>query len=155
MMKVELMKKVNIKTILILIISIFAVLNLSWFLVTTFKYDGFVEPIPKNKWGLHFIKKDNYVYSVKKPDYLYYTGNLAVDNTEKQTSLLIWPLISGGYKYGFRLQEEGEAYEIYVDKNMEPTNKDKGDPDAVQKVEEHKAELEELFSKANEMWQFE
>lgn len=38
---------------------------------------------------------------------------------------------------------------------MEPTNKDKGDPDAAQKVEEHKAELEALFSKANEMWQLE
>lgn len=152
MTKVELMKKVTVKTILLLIISIFIVLNISWFLITTIKYDKYIEPIPKNEWGFHFIKKDGYIYSVKKPDYLYYTGNLAVDNTKKQTSLIIWPLIKGGYIYGFRLQEEGQAYEIYIDKNMKPTDKDKGDPVSIQKVEEHKADLQELFSKANEMW---
>lgn len=67
------------------------------------------------------------------------------------TTVTVWPLISGGYEYGFRLQKDGAAHEIYVDENMEPIHKD--DTVAVQK--EYKAELEALFSKANEMWQLE
>lgn len=157
MTKEELMKKVNVTNVLILMASIFLILNLSWFLITTIKYHEFIEPIPKNKYGLHFIKKDGSMYSVKKPDYLHYTGNLAVDNTQKQTSLIIWPLINGGYKYGFRVQESESqtAYEIYVDENLKPTDKDKDDPTSIQKVTEHKAELEDLFIKANKMWNLE
>jgi len=119
--------------------------------MTTIKYNKFIEVVPKNEWGLHFIKKeDGYIYSVKKPSYLSFTGNLGVANNEKQEALIIWPLLSGGYEYGFRLQKDGRAYEIYVDENMEPIHKD--DMVAVQKVEEYKAELEKLLSKANEMW---
>ncbi|KXG10854.1 hypothetical protein AT864_00722 [Anoxybacillus sp. P3H1B] len=148
------MTKLTGKKILLLITLIFVIWNLSWFLITTIKYNNFVKDIPKNEWGLHFIKKeDGYIYSVKKPNYLRFTGNLVVANNEKGETLIIWPLIFGGYEYGFRLQKDGAAYEIYVDENMEPINKD--DTVAAQKVEEYKVELEELFSKANEMWELE
>lgn len=146
------MTKVSIKKILLIVILIFGVWNLSWFCITTIKYNKFVKVIPKNKWGLHFIEKeDGYLYNVKKPSYLSFTGNLGVSNKEKGEILIIWPLISGGYEYGFRLQKDGVAYEIYVDENMEPI--DKNNSVATQNVKENKAELEKLFSKANKMWQ--
>lgn len=148
------MAKLNVRNILIAIIILFAVWNLGWFLIITTKYHEFIEDIPKNEWGRHFItKEDGYIYSVKKPDYLSFTGNLGVANNKKGDALIIWPLMSGGYEYGFRLQKDGVAYEIYVDENMEPINKE--DTVAVQKVIEFKAELEELLSKANDMWQLE
>lgn len=107
--------------------------------------------MPKNKWGgVHYIVKDGYLYGVKKPDYFQFTGNLTVVNRETDETLIIWPLMSGGYEYGYRLQEDGEAFEIYVDEDMKPI--DKGDTVSVQKVEEHKDELKKIFSKADKMF---
>lgn len=148
------MRRINVKKIFGVIILGFVVLNLSWFSITTIKYKKYIKDIPKIKNSSYGIKKeDGYNYHVKKPDYLQYTGNLAVDNYEKGKLLIIWPLIFGGYEYGFRIQEEGGAYEIYVDENMNPI--DKEDKIAIEKFQEHKTELEELFSKANEMWKLE
>lgn len=129
----------------------FVILNLSWLLITTIKYNKYVKVVPKNEDGLYVLSKDDgYRYYVKKPNYLHYTGNLTVRNREKRELLVIWPLISGGYKYGFRLQEDGKAFEIYVDENMNPIYKD--DIYSAQIFEEHKAKLETLFSKADELW---
>lgn len=146
------MKKLNGKRIFIFIISVFLILNVAWLLITTTKYNKFVKDIPKLKGHSYAIKKeDGYNYHVKKPDYLHYTGNLSISNSKKGELLIIWPLISGGYKYGIRIQDNEKAYEIYVDENMEPI--DKSDTYAVQNIEKHKAGIEELFSKANKMWQ--
>lgn len=147
------MNKINGKRIIIFIILVFVVLNASWFLITTIKYNKFVKVLPKVKYGSYGTKKeDGYNYSVKKPGYLHYTGNLAVSNSEKGELLIIWPLISGGYNYGIRLQKDGIAYEIYVDENMKPI--DKADTHSAQNIEEHKAGVEALLSRANKMWQF-
>lgn len=146
------MNKINGKRIIIFIISAFAVMNISWFLITTIKYDKFIKDLPKVEGSSYGMKKeDGYNYSVKKPGYLHYTGNLAVSNSKKGELLIIWPLISGGYEYGVRIEEDGEAYEIYVDENMKPI--DKNDTYAVQNIEQHRAGVEKLFSKANKMWQ--
>lgn len=150
----KVINKLNGKNILVFIVLIFGLWNLSWFLSTTIKYDKFVEVVPKNEFGVHFLEKeDGYIYSVKKPGYLSFTGNLAVSNDEKQESLIIWPLITGGYEYGFSIQKDGQPYEFYVDENMKPIDKD--DSVAIEKVEEYKVELEELLSKAKEMWKLE
>ncbi|KGP81371.1 MULTISPECIES: hypothetical protein [Paenibacillus] len=146
--------KLNRKNILIIIVSIFALWNLSWFLITSIKYHKFVEVVPKNEFGVHLLKKDDgYIYSIKKPGYLSFTGNLAISNDDDQESLIIWPLITGGYEYGFSIQKDRETYEFYVDDddNMKPI--DENDPAAIEKMEEYKLELEELLSKAKEMWQ--
>ncbi|AJA48559.1 hypothetical protein CPAST_c24900 [Clostridium pasteurianum DSM 525 = ATCC 6013] len=148
------MKKITGKRIFIFIILVFVALNISWFLITTIKYNKFVKAVPKDRDGVHSLLKDGYNYHVKKPDYLHYTGNLAISTrsaSNRGELLIIWPLISGGYEYGFSIQEDNEAYELYVDKNMKPI--DTTDTYVIQKFEEHKAGLEQLFSKADEMWQ--
>lgn len=146
-------KKNNVKNILLLIISIFVLWNLSWFLITTIKYHKFVEAVPKNEFGVHITEDDGYLYHVKKPGYLHFTGNLGVAKNDSMDGLIIWPLLSGGFKYGIRLQSDGEVYEIYVDENMKPIKKD--DIVAVQQVEQNKAEIEGMISKANEIWNLE
>lgn len=142
--------------LIMIIILLFAVWNLSWYLIITSKYHRFVKDIPKNVAGMHLLKKDDdTLYYVKKPGYLRITGNLSVSNVSEtqEAVLIIWPLITGGYKYGLRIQKDGFAHEIYVNENQEPVNIE--DTVNVEKVKEYKAELEELFSKANEMWQLE
>ena len=154
MTKVEFIKKkINVKRILILTISIFVLWNLSWFLITTIKYHKFVEAVPKNEYGVHIKEDEGYLYHVKKPGYLHFTGNLGVAKNNSMDGLIIWPLIFGGFKYGIRLQSDGQVYEIYVDENMKPIKKD--DVVAVQQVEQHKTKIEEMISKANEMWHLE
>ena len=148
------MIKINGKRIFLFIIVVFVIFNLSWFIITTIKYNKFVKVVPKNEDGLYLMfKEDGYSYGVKKPDYLQYTGNLSVSNMEKGDVLIIWPLLSGGYEYGFILREEDRGYEIYVDENMEPLDKD--DVNTIKVFEEHKEKVEELFYKANEVWNLE
>ncbi len=148
------MDKINIKRMLIVITVIFLALNISWFLITIIKYSKFVESISKDGSGVYAMKnEDGYIYNVKKPAYLHYTGNLGVSNYNKGEFLIIWPLMFDGYKYGFRIKEVDAVYEVYVDENMKPI--DKEDKYIAKKVEEHKAGLETLFLKANEMWQLE
>ncbi len=146
------MIKINKKNILILIIVAFVVLNISWFSITSIKYNKFVKDLPRfgpvHSYG---TLKDGYNYHVKKPDYLQYTGNLAVSNSETGELLIIWPLIFGGYEYGIRVEQDGKRYEFYVDENMKPI--DKEDTYAVQAIEKNKSSIEALLSKANEMWQ--
>ena len=96
------MIKINGKRIFLFIILGFIILNLSWLLITTVKYNKFVKAVPKNEHNVYSMnKEDGYSYHVKKPNYLHYTGNLTVSNHEKGELLIIWPLMSGGYKYGF------------------------------------------------------
>lgn len=145
------MTKLSVRKILTFIVILFIFWNLIWLLITTFKYHHFVEVIPKNKWGLHMKKEDGYLYSVKKPDYLSFTGNLAISTKDNQELLLIWPLVSGGYEYGFKLQKDGDAFEIYIDDKLNPINKK--DQFALQKVNDYKSDLENLLTKAKNMWQ--
>ncbi|GLB61477.1 hypothetical protein [Cytobacillus sp. NCCP-133] len=151
--KGEFIKNISLKNIIIFVVSIFVIWNISWFLITTIKYHKFVEVIPKNEFGVHVKEKDDYLYNVKKPGYLHFTGNLGVAKTNSMDGLIIWPLLFGGYEYGIRLQNDGEVFEIYVDENMKPI--DKEDKVAVQQVEENKDEIEKLISKANEIWNLE
>ncbi|WP_138203003.1 hypothetical protein [Haloimpatiens lingqiaonensis] len=147
------MKRINGKKIILFIIAIFAALNISWFLITTIKYNKFVKAVPKNEYGFYAMtKEDGYTYSVKKPDYLHYTGNLAVTNNKNNDLLIIWPRITGGYEYGLILQENEGGYNIYVDKNMKPIDINKDDPHAIEMIEEHKVGVEALISRANKMW---
>ncbi|HAK42009.1 MAG TPA: hypothetical protein DCM59_03915 [Clostridium sp.] len=145
------MIKINRKKILIFIILVFVVLNISWFSITSIKYNKFVKDLPKFGPGLSYSTlKDGYNYNVKKPNYLSYTGNLGVSNSEKGEFLIIWPLIFGGYKYNISIQRDGIVYSFYVDENMNPLDKD--DTNSASNIEKHKADIDALLSKANEMW---
>ncbi|OBZ11506.1 hypothetical protein A7975_20685 [Bacillus sp. FJAT-26390] len=129
---------------------LFGVWNLAWLFITKNRYHDFTEAIPKTEGGSYITTKDGYIYNVKLPDYLHFTGNLGIANHDKGEALIIWPLINGGYEYGIRLQKDGVAHEIYVDENMNPI--DKNDTDSVQLIEKYKAEANGLLARANEMW---
>ena len=66
---------------------------------------------------------DGFDYSVKYPDYLSTTGNLAVgfpgtDDDPFTDGLIIWPKLFGGYEYGVilnSLEDGGDGYMFYID----------------------------------------
>lgn len=147
------MKKSKIKILLItgsIVILLFGIWNIVWLVMTNNRYDVFLDSIPKSKYGNHIIKKDNYVYNVSRPGYLSFTGNLGINDPEGGNALIIWPLIKGGYEYGIRITKEKKVYEIMLDDQMKPINKN--DKTASELVEELKPEIIALFEKANSMW---
>lgn len=115
------MKKIlTAKGVILLVFTFFAFLNLFWFSVTKFQYNEFLEAVPKSKFGSHIMNKDGFAYIVKSPDYLHYEGNLGITHPNKETSLIIWPNLIGEDEYGFRLQQNGEAYELMLNSKLEP-----------------------------------
>ncbi|REJ31106.1 MAG: hypothetical protein C6P37_01870 [Caldibacillus debilis] len=73
-------------------------------------------------------KSTGTLFNEKKPGYLSLTGNLGVSKQESMEGLIIWPLLIGGYAYGFMVQKDGEVYEINLDEELNPI--DQGDETA-------------------------
>ncbi|MCP3795520.1 MULTISPECIES: hypothetical protein [unclassified Paenibacillus] len=147
------MRKLNAKTWMIIgliIVLLFGVWNAVWFILTNNRYDDFLKAVPKSKFGNHIIKKDGYVYNVKRPDYLSFTGNLGINNPEARETLIIWPLIDGSYEFGVRLQKDGIIYELSLDEQMQPV--DQNDKQTNILIQELKPEITALYEKANSMW---
>lgn len=142
--------KLKSKKIFISIICILVILNISWFLITSIKYKKFIDAVPKDEHGVYALYKDGYSYGVKKPNYLQYTGNLSIVNNETGYNLIIWPLLLGEYEYGLIIVDNEMGYEIYVDENMKLIDND--NLFYSQLIEENQVAIEEIFSKANEMW---
>lgn len=141
--------KTKIK-IMIIVASVFILWNVSWFVTINVFYHKYTDPVPKLH-GVHIKEVDGYVYLVKKPDYLRLTGNLGISKTGSFDGLIIWPSLFGGYEYGIRLQKgNGEVYEILIDRSLNPINKE--DAVALKVMEENKKQVQELASRANEMW---
>lgn len=146
------------KKILILIIVVAVIINLGPYLINTYKYHDFVKAVPMNKeWDGHVKSDRDYTYLVEKPPYLSFEGYLSINKNiepekNEQFSLIIWPLVLGGYEYGFRVQKNGEAHEIYINKNMEPTKENEDIKGSKQIVDENKEELKSLFKNANRVF---
>ncbi|MGE6313515.1 hypothetical protein ACQKD6_24230 [Bacillus cereus] len=143
-------KKLNMKKIILILIILFGLWNLIWFVTVTIKYQKFIDAVPENKYGVHNKEESGYVFNVKTPDYLRFTGNLGVSKVESLDGLIIWPLLFGGYEYGVRLQKGDQVFEIYVDENMNPIYKD--DEVAVEQIKKNQEEVQAMISKASEIW---
>ncbi|MEG1179994.1 MAG: hypothetical protein RSD42_06260, partial [Oscillospiraceae bacterium] len=61
--------------------------------------------------------------------------------------LLIWPVVFGEDEYGVLINGDKETYSVYVDKFMKAK-----DPREQYIIDEHKAQVEKLFEKANKFW---
>lgn len=144
------MKKLfTIKGLILLAIGVFAILNITWFTVTKLQYREFLEAVPKHKTGVHVMKRDGFSYNVKTPDYLRYVGNLGIVHPNKESALIIWPELFGEDEYGFRLQKDGEAYEIMLNKNLEPLDNNELTSEIVKSKQE---QINELMNRARSVF---
>ncbi len=119
------MKKKVLKIILAVVI-VFAAYNLVWFAWSHIKYGKLSSGMVENEFSSFLTPRyiytdaDQYDYLVKFPDYLTFTGNLSVgmpatDENFFTDALIIWPTLSGKYKFGVILYEEGRGYQVYID----------------------------------------
>ena len=139
--------------IFVVILALFLVWNVSWLLITTIKYKGFVEKVPENEHGNYIHREEGYLYNVRKPEYLRFKGHLFV-SAPNTKHVMIWPLLTGGYEYGFTLpvEEKNGSHTFYFNEKMEllqPENNEGIE------IENYMDDIEDLLSKANEMWELE
>ncbi len=127
----------------------FILLNLVWFVTTKTHYKPYVEAVPLDVTGVHVMEEEGFTYNVKSPDYLQYTGNLGIVHPDKESALIIWPKLMGEDVYGFRLQKDGEAYEIYLNENLEPFEADERTSEL---VASKRNEIDEMMSRARKVF---
>lgn len=137
--------------ILLTIIIGFGIYNLVWMEWRNIKYQlyttGF-EAFVENK-SYVYKADDAYLYNVKMPDYLTYTGNLCVSVPKGECALLIWPKVTGGYDYGVQIQIDKEIYSIMLNQDLSAE-----DSQFDEIVDESSETITELHEKAKKMWNF-
>ena len=152
-------KRAVITRILISAVLLFCVINVVWYLIRAAKYNGFSAGMEESSFSTFVVPQytyeddENFTYSVFYPGYLHLSGNLFVgfppadDNNPYTNALIIWPLITGGYKYGVLLYEDDVQYQIYVDENGNAVYEEDR-----RIVSEHAREISILLEKAKEKW---
>lgn len=166
-------KKKFLAIICFVIFIVFVILNSIWFLYVHTKYHKYELAIGYDDKRQRYIYRDedDFVYSVSKPYYLQYTGNLAISQVitidekgnalnENLVSLIIWPDIWGNYEYGVTveiLDKSSQApdasyisYEFLLDENKQP----------LEQLNEHDKNIlssnqdaiNTLFEKSKKMW---
>ena len=144
--------------IILVILIVFILLNIVWFSWRAIKYNNYSKGMDKNTAYSIFVPKylkndeEGFSYSVKYPDYLSFTGNLAISMPSEDydyfsDSLIIWPNLRG-YEYGLILyDEENNEYMIEVDESKKPK-----DSEYKEILNDHKDNIDILFEKANKFW---
>lgn len=130
-----------------------------------FRYDPFCKAFPARRTSLD---KDSHIYSVKKPPFLSFTGNLVIseyavfsrDMPEKTTAdLTIWPRGINDYDIGVTIIEwttdfdnhssRGNATDMMLDEKMKLLD---DTPENRRLYEQNLDKIENLYRLAYEMW---
>ena len=132
------------------VVFIIAAYSLVWYIVSYKPYakyeDGFQE-FDKSGKKL-YVDGEGYTYSVKKPDYLSWTGNLAIVDMEDKASLIIWPIDNGkNMEVGVIIEDNGVSNQIEL-KDKKTAVYD----DQQELVNQYNEQIEILYNKANEVW---
>lgn len=142
------MKKKIVRWTAAIFALIVIVFHICWF-YNYFLFTKFTDGLNEFKKFVTFsILEENYVYHVKLPSYLTFTGNLAVSNGNGEYSLIIWPSRFQDTKYGVRIPIENEAtVSIMISRDLEA--EDEYDQPIVDESREH---ILDLFEKASKRW---
>jgi hypothetical protein len=151
------MKKKALKIILAAVI-VFTVYNIVWFTWSHTKYgklSGGMEEMEISNFVTRryaYTDADRYDYLVKYPDYLTFTGNMSVgmpatDESVFTDVLIIWPTLSGKYKFGVLLYEDDADYMVDIDADGNALSKEYEDV-----VSWHRDYIETLLMMADHKW---
>jgi hypothetical protein len=145
------MKKI-LKAIGIFCTTAFIIFNLVWF-SNYLMYRKFTDGLQEiMSFSAYDILVDGYGYHVKFPDYLSFTGNLAVITEDNKYTLIIWPSLFAETKYGVMVVTESNEYtdffvQIMIDRDLVS---EYDDDQAL--IDQHRENIEDLFQKANARW---
>lgn len=154
------MKK-RVLTGLLVLLCAFLLLNLLWFGWRYLAYSGFAKGMTRTETSSALFPTyaakdgDGFDYTVKYPDYLSLTGNLAVgfpgtDENPFTDGLILWPKLSGGYEYGVILnsrETDGTGYMFYIDGQGGAM-----DAEYEELAEKYRDVIAELLERAESVW---
>ena len=153
------MAKKKVLIAIIVIIALFIFINLGWFVWSHISYTGYTEDLNRNAFYTFMVPNyagkdgDGFEYSVKFPDWLTFTGNLAVgypgtDENPFTDGLIIWPKVFRGYEYGVIINTEDEGgYMFYIDRDGNAV-----DAEYKKIAEDYGGVISELLSRAENFW---
>lgn len=154
------MKRTLCKSAVILLI-VFAALNLLWFGWRQIRYAPYTDGMEQTAMSTFLVPRfadkdaDGFDYSVKYPDYLSLTGNLAVgfpgtDENPFTDGLIVWPKPFGGYEYDVILnarEDESEGFLFYIDRSGQAV-----DEEYRETAREYQDVIQELLKRAGSRW---
>ncbi|MCR5608392.1 MAG: hypothetical protein K6G26_04955 [Lachnospiraceae bacterium] len=132
------------------VVFIIAAYSLVWYIVSYKPYAKYEEGFKEfDKSGKKlYVDNEGYTYSVKKPDYFTWTGNLAIVDMEDKASLIIWPIDNGkNMEVGVIIEDNGVSNQIEL-KDKKTAVYD----DQQELVNQYNEQIEILYNKANEVW---
>lgn len=143
------------------LLGLFAVYNAVWFAYREIRYKPLTENI-ENRYGVYLTAIDDVSYSVAKPSYLSFTGNLNLVDAQTHEGLLIWPEFPSGYRYAADIvvrtdEENGREIpvlaHIMIDENGNWID-DSGNYGKKEReiFDEKQEEIKEWLRLADEMW---
>lgn len=154
------MKKKILITILAVLCAVVLICG-AWFAWRHVKYSGYTRNMESSgiKTALvpRYVCKDaeGFDFSVKYPDVLSLTGNLAVGmpgtpENPFTDGLIIWPKFTGGYEYGVILigDESEEDWQIYIDSAGNAI-----DSEYQPVIDDHRKTVDILLEKAFGFWE--
>lgn len=147
-------KKTKTTMFIAIPLLIFLIINVLWFMHYT-KFDDYTKDLPVRESGAYGLEKDGYTYSVSKPSYLYFGGNMSVSDQDSLDTFVIWINSFSNNEYGSVLHiENEEKYSMYVDKNGYLVDNKKNLSDAKMVWDKNKDRVMKLANKAKEFWNF-
>lgn len=164
------------KIIIALIIAaaaIFAVYNVVWLVFVHTKYYNYQKAVGYDEQlqRYYYRDQDDYVFSVRHPNYLGFTGNLSInpvitgdDSAAAQdirVHLTIWPSAFGDdqeFSVAIQLPDKDNAesgikyknYDFMLDDDQNPINSLSSEEQEV--LEANRASIDLIYKKARDMW---
>lgn len=109
-------KTIYFLRIALLFAGIFLLYNIFWIAWRYLKYKEYISGFSEfSRYSSYVLNpNDGFLYNVKEPDYLSYTGNLGISTDNNRVALIIWPKVFNGYNIGTQIIVDDITYCIML-----------------------------------------
>lgn len=146
--------KVNILVVIKVILLLFVAYNIVWYFFSykkNSKYEQNFKEIADSGVKI-YVDDEEYQYSVKKPGYLMWDGNLAITDNNLENSVIIWlDSFGSDITSGVMIMDENNEV-MQIEMKDKTTALDKRDQKI---VDSYNDEISKLYDKARDIWRLE
>lgn len=147
------MKK-KISVVIKVILLLFVAYNIVWYLFSYSKYSKYEKDFKEiaDSGVKIYVDEEEYQYSVKKPGYLSWVGNLAITDNNLENSVIIWlDSIGSDITSGVMIVDENNEV-MQIEMKDKTTALDKRNQKI---VDSYNDEISKLYDKARDIWKLE
>lgn len=146
--------KVNILVVIKVILLLFVAYNIVWYFFSYKKYSKYEQNFKEiaDSGVKIYVDDEEYQYSVKKPGYLMWDGNLAITDNNLENSVIIWlDSFGSDITSGVMIMDENNEV-MQIEMKDKTTALDKRDQKI---VDSYNDEISKLYDKARDIWRLE